>query len=82
MDQPLADFLAELSKTPRPPFRPVAYHNKIGDIMEVFWEDVPYIAKWVSPTVTLLRAADNDRIVGVQVWGASKIVEDQNGRTE
>ncbi len=64
--------LRAIKDAPSEPFKPNAFHNTDGDLLEVFWENVSYYAEWLNPKVTVLRAEDDKRIVGCQVWGLSK----------
>jgi hypothetical protein len=50
------------------PFKPVAWYNEAGDIIEAVWEDCSVYAEWLNPQVTLLRKHKTDEIVGVQIW--------------
>jgi hypothetical protein len=52
-------------------FEPGAYQH--GEIMHVHWERTEYYAEYVNPRLTLLKADEDDRVVGVQVWGMSSI---------
>ena len=50
------------------PFRPGAWYNEDGDIVEAFWADCSYYAEWLNPQITLLRKHSTKEIVGVQIW--------------
>jgi hypothetical protein len=57
------------------PFKPCAWYNRDGDIVEAAWEDCDYHAEWINHQVTLLRAERKGpngglpgRIIGVQIW--------------
>ena len=50
------------------PFRPVAWYNKDGDIVEAVWKDCSYYAEWLNPQITLLRSSRTKEIVGVEIW--------------
>lgn len=68
-----------LKKAKRTKFKPVAYYNESGDIIEAVWEDCSYYAEWLNEEVTVLRKmhdssgrvdnpAKKGEIIGVQVW--------------
>lgn len=55
-------------------FKPHAFFNRPGDLLEVFFENVPHYGEWVNPEIYLLRAQDDNRVVGCQVWKLSKVM--------
>lgn len=70
----LIELAGEAAKEPIP-FQPGAWHNKDGDMLEIYFENVDHIAKWVNPQLTLLLARDDGRIIGCYVEGLQKVLE-------
>jgi hypothetical protein len=58
-------------------FKPGYFYNTEGDQIEVYLENVNYYAQWVNHDVTILRAQNDDRIVGLEVHGVKKQVVDK-----
>ena len=57
-----------IAEAKRHPFRPVAWYNQDGDIIEAVWEDCSYYAEYLNPQITLLRSNKTKEIVGVEIW--------------
>jgi len=73
---PLDQFIKELDKMPRKKFKPFAYHNVPGDMLEVFWSNENHYAQWVNKEITLLVSQkDKKTVVGVIVEGLSKVMK-------
>lgn len=65
--------MEDLAKQPREPFKPSWWYNRHGDMIEVYWSDEAYVAKWLNHQVTVLYSAeDPKKIVGVQIEGIKK----------
>ena len=64
-DRAMDKLLKEAASTP---FKPIAWYNTAGDLIEAMWEDCSYYAQWLNPQVTLLKKQGTDQVVGVQVW--------------
>jgi hypothetical protein len=63
----------KIAAEPRQPFKPHWWYNKDGDMIEIYWSDEAYVAKWLNPQVTVLYSVeDPTRIVGVQIEGIKK----------
>lgn len=56
-----------------PPFKPNAYYNAEGDILEVYLDDRESYAKWLNPQVSVLLCQETDEVVGFQIWGLSLV---------
>lgn len=54
---------------------PGGYYCKEGDSIFYHDEDVPSYAQWADDLLTLYRAMDNHRIVGLQIKGIKRLVE-------
>jgi hypothetical protein len=67
-----------LAKACRTEFKPIAYYNKEGDIVEAVWQDCSYYAEWLNTEITVLRKMHSDEggkegdIIGVQVWALNE----------
>ena len=73
----LEEYMEWLSKQPIGEFKPCALINRPGQMLEVFWSNEAYIAERLNNRITLLKSAsDRDKIVGVQVEGLDKLLED------
>lgn len=65
--------MEDLAKRPRGPFKPHWWYNKDGDMIEIYWSEEAYVAKWLNHQVTVLYSQeDPTRIVGVQIEGIKK----------
>lgn len=78
--RPLEELLDEIERTcshPRPPFKPCAYHNVEGDMLEVFLSPEPSVAEWIPPGAITVHTDPEDRtkVLGVTVHGLSKILK-------
>lgn len=76
--QSLEDFLTELKKLPRQPFKPFVWHNRGGDtdILEIFLSDEEGFSEYINPQICVRRSfQDRSKIIGVQVWGAKSLIE-------
>lgn len=72
----LDEFIKDLDKMPRGKFKPFAYHNVLGDMIEVFWSNESHFAQWLNREITLLVSQkDKKTVVGVIVEGLSKITK-------
>ena len=76
--QTLDEFLEEMKNIPRPPWKPGAWYNKSGDILEVHWSEKEYYARWLNHTVTLLLDFETNEVIGCQVWGLSHVLDEEN----
>lgn len=47
-------------------FRPCAYWNKAGKMVEVFFTPDMYVAHWVTPWVTVLIDPETKKVAGFQ----------------
>lgn len=57
-----------VSKLPTRPFKPHAYYNATGDIIDARWKDCDYYGQWINHQITLLKEQGTHEIIGVQVW--------------
>lgn len=57
----------------RPPFRPTAWYNVRGDMLEVYLSEEESYAKWLNPQVSVLLAFETDEVIGFQIWGLSRV---------
>ncbi len=68
-------YLEETMKNMRP-FKPgLPWFNPEGNGIHLYWEDVPSYGTEVGE-VTLHKAQDDDRIVGVTIHGVRELVEE------
>jgi hypothetical protein len=74
---------AMLENVPRRPFKPDAYYSETGDFIEAIFEPVSYYAEWVNHRMAILRATEDDRIVGCQItWVKSAVAGEHEWRDE
>lgn len=65
----LDEFMQKLLKEAEQsgPFKPCCYYNRAGHQHEVYLENVPYIGEWINRDITVYRAMDDRRIIGMVV---------------
>jgi hypothetical protein len=69
------EFMKELEKLPRQEFKPFAFYNKVGDFLDIYWDDDPHYVEWLNSNVEIKRSfEDESKIVGAYVWGIKKIL--------
>jgi hypothetical protein len=67
-------FIEELMATAsREPFEPFAWYCETGDILHVYLTDEGYYARWNPNWVDVLYAQDGGKIMGFNIWNASKL---------
>lgn len=79
MNEPKNEIWEYLKSLPPPgPFKPSWYYCGDGDILEVIWENTNYHAEWLQDTkgIHLLKADDDNRVIGVCIWGFKKTLKD------
>jgi len=76
--QTIEAIVATMGEVPPRPFRPVAFYNRDGDMVEVYLSDVAFYGKWLNPQITLLLAFETHEIVGIQICGAKRIFEEKD----
>lgn len=54
-------------------FKPFAFYNVHGDMIEVYWENVSGYGEWLNSTITLMKARDDHRVIGVVIEGVSRL---------
>lgn len=72
------DLIAELEKIIPEEFKPSAFYNKHGDLLQIYWSDKAAITEASAPgchNIELMRERNNrDNIVGANVWGIKKLL--------
>ena len=68
------DLEEDLKNRPRGPFKPVLRYSRIGDMVEIHFEEDPAFAVQVNEYLTLLRAFSDRRLVGVKIFGVGPLV--------
>jgi|GEM_PF-4659678 len=68
----IEELLEEISQHEFPGFRPHAFYNETGDILEVFVTQEPYYVQRVGNGIHVCISFATGQIVGVQLWGASR----------
>lgn len=68
-----------VEKLTRPPWKPHVYYNEEGDILDVTLSNVAYIARWLTPHITILieineEGKETGEIVGFQIWGLKHVI--------
>lgn len=61
-----------------PPWKPHVSYNKHGDILDIVLSNEAYCAKQITPQIHVLLSSETEEIVGIQIWGASKVSTDWN----
>lgn len=83
------EYMAWLMTQPIPPFKPQAWYNVEGDIIEAIWKREEHYAEWINHQVTILRSFKTKEVIGVQVWAlehdgknrsVSKLVREESGK--
>ena len=72
------DIIREMAEQPRPPWKPGAYYCTTGDILHEHWSENSYYAKWLNHRITLLLDQETDEVIGCQIWGLSKVLDEAN----
>lgn len=68
-----AELVMGLAAEARGPFKPHWWHNRDGDMIEIYWSEEAYVAKWLNHQVTLLYSAtDPTKVIGVQIEGIKR----------
>lgn len=78
MSEDFAKFVMDLAAQagPPPPFKPNWWFNRDGDMIEAYWSDEAYVAKWLNHQVMLLYSReDPNRLVGVILEGVKRGME-------
>ena len=71
----LMSFLDNLRTENVGPPSPGGFYSQAGDCFFYYFEDAPHLAEWIDTTMTVYRALDDRRIVGVQINGVSRIAK-------
>ena len=74
------DVEALLRKYPPGKFEPRPFYVPCGDHIEVYTEDAESYAEWVSPYLTVMRAFDDHRVVGVKIRNVRRLVADVDNK--
>lgn len=56
-------------------FKPQAYYNQDGDLIEVYWENVDYYGEWLNHGLTLYKAQDDNRVIGCEINWIESLIE-------
>ena len=60
------DLIKKIEEMPQEPFKPHAWYNADGRMVEACWSNESHYAEWINPQITLLRSqADPTKVVGV-----------------
>lgn len=60
-----------------PPFKPVAFHNIHGDLLEVILSDEPTFGQWLCPGIVALCSHETGKVVGVTIEGISHVMKSE-----
>ena len=60
-----------------PPFSPKPHYSKAGDCLFLFFKDEEYYATGFTDSVDLFKSEETDEVIGVQIHGISKLLEDK-----
>lgn len=58
-------------------FRPSPFYSEAGDFLTVYFENVEGYADPLTGEITLIRDMQDNRIVGVKIYGVRKVVNDE-----
>lgn len=61
-----------------PNFKPYFYYHTELDTLECFWENAQDYGDWLNPWLTLMRAVDDNRIVGCKIGGIRQLMDKTN----
>lgn len=59
------------------PFQPIPFYSKVGDMLEVYWEEGAPDGGYSDPInneLTVIRAVSDNRPIGVKVYGVRFLV--------
>lgn len=56
-------------------FKPVPHYNRDGKNIELYWEDKDCYADPLNSQVTLMKAMDDHRVVGVKIYSIPSLVK-------
>lgn len=57
-------------------FRAKPFYCLHDDRLEIWWEDVPYFVERVNESLSVVRANDDRRAIGVKVYGVADRLAD------
>jgi len=73
-----SEFLEEMMKlVPSGGFQPYAYYNEDMDSIETYFKDESCYTKTLNNMVELHLSFDNDEVVGVNILGIKKLIQDK-----
>lgn len=64
-----------ISEHPCQGFKAVPHYNKIGNFIELYWEDVDCYSETLNGQVTLIKATNDSRVVGVKIYKAESFIK-------
>jgi len=61
-------------------FEPCAWYNRVGDMLEVYFEKDNHFVRHINNTISLMLTRDKTpRVVGAYICGISKLVKESGG---
>jgi hypothetical protein len=76
-------FLDQMMKlVPSGCFQPYAYYNQDIDAIECYFKDENCYTKTLNDTIELHLSFDNEQVVGVNILGIKKLMQDKVGLNE
>jgi len=55
--------------------KPGVWYSDAGDSMFCYLEGVPHHMVYINPQITVYKAEDDNRIIGVRIDGIKKIID-------
>jgi hypothetical protein len=72
------EFLEELKQIKPRKFEPYAYYNKVGDLLELYWEEADSVVEWQGGGIEVCLGfgdkAVREKVVGAKFWGLKKML--------
>ena len=62
----------------RPPWKPTAWYNPHGNMIECYISEAPSRTRWLNPQLEIMLSEDSDEIVGFTIHGITRMIEDPN----
>ena len=73
--KPFEELLEELKELPVKKFEPFAFYNKIGDFIDIYWDEDAHYVEHLKNGVEIKRSfEDKSKVVGAYVWGIKRIL--------
>jgi hypothetical protein len=71
---PLKDLPAYMAAHPPKGFKPVPFYSAGGDFLILYFEDAPCYTEGLSERAEVMRAFDDNRVVGVKLYRVPELI--------